>query len=321
MIRVGGSHFDLGANQLSYAAGSSSLTPDGFRILGESDRQRLQQLTGAFPSLLGWLNPDSLIISAYPASLGLQGMAPFVDTYLHPPTFIRAMRLAALDMRPVVMAAQPLLGAEMILQTIAAGLEMPKAVLWAVGGYYLPHSLESFIAEELAECGCDLEVLHCYGVAEIGHTCFAAMNRFESGEPRYQLIADDVFTSIERGSGRLQLRREDRVLTTEDLAEVVDGDWKIRNGSERMCPEVFRDLESWSPSAWRRRTGYLHADARRTVYQLRESVDPNASTQEIRYHRFWEQFGGSVQCKPQWHRDPIKRFSFANHQEKQSASA
>ncbi|MBB3206461.1 hypothetical protein FHS27_002270 [Rhodopirellula rubra] len=307
MIRPGVRGVDLGANQLSYAAGSSSLTPDGFRILGESDRRRLGQLVGTFPALSGWLNEDSLIISAYPASLGLQGLAPFVDTYLHPPTFIRSMRLAALDFRPVVMAAQPLVGAEMILRTITAGLEMPKAILWAVGGYYLPGSLESFIADELAQCGCRLEVLHCYGVAEIGHTCFAAMNRFESGEPRYQLVADDVFSTIQRESGCLELRRGDRTLVTEDLAEVVNGDWKIRNGKGRMCPDVMRDLESWSATDWQRRTGYLHADKTRVIYQLRESAGASTSTVEMRYYRFLERFGGSLQCKPKWHRKELTR--------------
>ncbi|EMI55910.1 hypothetical protein [Rhodopirellula sallentina] len=302
MIRPTTIRFELGTCELSYAAGSTSLSPEGFRVLGQSDGQRMTQLVRTFPELANWFHERSLIVSAYPAALGLQGVAPFVDTYLHPPTFIRAMRLAALDFRPVVMAGQPLVGAEMLLQTIEAGLEIPDEILWAVGGYYMPRSLETFISDELAKCGSRLEVLHCYGVAEIGHTCFAAMSRFDSGEPRYQLVADDVFSSVHRENGCLELRRGDRNVVTEDLAEVVGGEWKIRSGPRRMCPAVLRDLESWSSEDWRRRTGYLHAEQSEVTYQLRRSAGTQHDAGELPYYRFLEAYGGAMQSKPKWHR-------------------
>ncbi|WP_063870205.1 hypothetical protein [Novipirellula maiorica] len=294
---------NLGANQLSYAAGSSSLEPYGFRILGQSDNHRLAQLLAAFPKLSTMLHPESLIVSAYPAALGLAGFAPFVDTYLHPPTFIRAMRLAALEKRTVVMAAQPLAGVDLLLRTLRNQLEVPKHILWAAGGYYFPLSLERFISEQLRQHGCHIEYLHCYGVAEIGHTCFAAMQRFESGHPRFHKVATEVAASVVGTNCHLALQHENgRGIVTEDYADQIDGEWLIQSGHARMCPKVRDELESWSSHDWNRRTGYLAADATRTNYQLREWIEPEPGKTELSYFRFWEQHAGSMQCKPKWNR-------------------
>ncbi len=307
---------ELGANQLSYAAGSTSLEPYGFRVLGQSDSQRLSQLLESFPQLASWLRPDSLIISAYPAALGLNGFAPLVDTYLHPPTFIRAMRLAALENRTVVMAAQPLAGADLLLRTLRQQKEIPKRLLWAAGGYYFPLSLECFIRDSLAQVGCEIEYLHCYGVAEIGHTCFAAMDRFESAHPRYRKVAAEVTASVLGTSCQLALRHDNgREIVTEDFADEINGDWLIQSGHGRMSPQVRDQLESWSSQDWSRRTGYLAEAESVIVCQLREWIDNNDSissemtsskmtnrdtAKEQRYFRFWEQHGGSMQCKPKW---------------------
>ncbi|GAA5510579.1 hypothetical protein [Novipirellula caenicola] len=294
---------NLGANQLSYAAGSSSLEPYGFRILGQSDNQRLAQLLASFPKLATMLHPESLIVSAYPAALGLSGFAPFVDTYLHPPTFIRAMRLAALENRTVVMAAQPLAGVDLLLRTLRNRLEIPERILWAAGGYYFPSSLERFVSEQLRQHGCDIEFLHCYGVAEIGHTCFAAMQRFDSGHPRFHKVATEVAASVVGTDSRLALHHENgRAIVTEDYADQIDGEWLIQSGHGRMCPQVRDELESWTSHDWNRRTGYLSVDATGMIFQLREWIDSEPDNNERRYFQFWEQYGGSMQCKPKWNR-------------------
>lgn len=294
---------NLGANQLSYAAGSSSLEPYGFRILGQSDNQRLPQLLASFPKISTMLHPEALIVSAYPAALGLAGFAPLVDTYLHPPTFIRAMRLAALEKRTVVMAAQPLAGVDLLLRMLRNQTEVPERILWAAGGYYFPLSLERFISDQLQQHGCQIEYLHCYGVAEIGHTCFAAMERFESGHPRFHKVATEVVASVVGTNCHLALHHENgRGIVTEDYADQIDGEWLIQSGHGRMCPQVRDELESWSSEDWNRRTGYLAADATAVNYQLREWIESEEAKNERRYFRFWEQHAGSMQCKPKWNR-------------------
>ncbi|TWU26903.1 hypothetical protein Pla52o_07590 [Novipirellula galeiformis] len=294
---------ELGQHQLSYAAGSTSLEPYGFRILGQSDNNRLDHLLSSFPELSRLLHREALIISAYPAALGLAGFAPLVDTYLHPPTFIRAMRLAAIEDRSVVFAAQPLAGVDLLLRAIHQQMELPQRMLWAAGGYYFPRSLEVFITDCLAQQGCQIEYLHCYGVAEIGHTCFAAMERFDSGHPRFRKVAPEVTASVIGGNSQLALQRSDgRSIVTEDYADEINGEWLIQSGHGRMCPEVREQLESWSHQDWMRRTGYLAAQAKNTRYQLREWVECCGDERELRYFRFWEQHGGSLQCKPKWNR-------------------
>ena len=302
------SRLNLGVQQLSYAAGSTSLEPDGYRLIGASDGQRLAQLVTVFPSLSSMISPESLIVSAYPAALGLQGFAPLVDTYLHPPTFVRSMRLAARQVRPIVFAAQPLVGADFLVRALRSGYEMPHELLWATGGYYFPQSLERFIAEQLGSIGCRFKVLHCYGVAEIGHTCFAAMKRFKSGLPKYQKIVDHVTVSVS-DSGHMTLTTSQREVVTEDHAQRVDECWSIRNGSSRLSNAVLDELESWTTEHWLRRTGYLHSSANKSVFQLREWVDSPTSQNECRYHRFWETHGGSLQSKPVWSQSTLKQLA------------
>lgn len=299
---------DLGCHQLSYAAGSTSLDPDGYRLIGQADGKRLGELVSVFPSLATHIDPESLIINAYPAALGLQGFAPLVDTYLHPPTFIRAMRLAARQMRTVVLAAQPLVGADLLIRFARTGFEMPDQLLWATGGYYLPASLQKTVSEMLKQLGCDLRVMHCYGVAEVGHTCFAAIDRFPCGLPRYRLVAGHVNASVD-SQQRLVLASRDRTLVTEDHATESQQHWKIRSGPSRMSAGILQTLESWTPDQWMRRTGYLSADSDSSWLQLREWIQPEQGhgpvnrvhrQREIGFHRFWERFGGSLHAKPKW---------------------
>lgn len=288
-----------GLGQISYAAGSSSLDPSGFRVLVQDDSQKFAAIVREFPRAGELLQPHSVCISAYPAALGIRGFDVFIDSYLHPPTVIRGFRLAQLHHRSIVFASQPLAGADLLLQVIRANQQMPPRVLWAVGGYYLPMSLEAFIRAELLRYGCQLDVLHCYGVAEIGHTCFAAMERTVKGLPIYSLVDAGVEARQDHTTGRLQLSREGRSILTEDYAEREKTSWLIRSGASRLHPTIERRLESWSTAQWRRRTGYLGVKGSRLRFQLRQGMSPETSS-EIRFHGFWEQCGGSWLTKPLW---------------------
>ncbi len=287
------------ACQLSYAAGSTSLDPYGFRTIDVRAPRSFDRLLSEFPMFMDYFSINALIVSAYPAGLGLAGTAPLVDTYLHPPTFFRSLRLAAKEKRPVLFASQPLAGADLLIRHCAQNLEMPRRLLWANGGYYLPVSLEKCIRTLLAEQGCELMCLYSYGVAEIAHTCFAAVNRFDCGLPRYKLVASDVTPSVNAAS-ELSLASSERSVATGDTAAVVEGDWKITGSTTRLQPLVFSELESWSIGDWKRRTGYLVNLAERRLFQLREDVCAESNEFEIGFHDFWKRNGGSFTYKPNW---------------------
>lgn len=296
---------------LSFPAGASSTNPDRSRFIGPSDSQRLLQLANAMPELRRYLNSSSLVINAYPASLGLGGVAPLVDTYLHDKTFIAAFRSAERESRPVVLAAQPLMGADLLLEFCARGFKAPSEMLWAVGGYPLPRSLEVFIQSTMRSLGCEIRFLYSYGVAEIGHTCFAATERCQSGHPIYSKVAPTVTAEIVGEDHLLRLTSpQGRAVLTEDYATNCDDRWTLISGNERLHPSVLEELESWGHEDWSRRTGYLHATVKKNeksmVFQLRREVDLAVGPSEIDYFNFWRLHGGSLTCKPVWKLHPRK---------------
>ena len=287
----------------SYAAGSTSSDPDGYRRVETTSPSRLPQLLATFAPLRSWIHSQSLIISAYPASLGLTGSAPLVDTYLHPPAFLRACHLAQRERRDVVFASQPLFGAQLIGQLCDAAADVPSRMLWAVGGYPLPQSLEAFIRRRLEVRGCELKVLQAYGVAEIGHTCFAAIERSAAGWPLYRQVAQEVSAEIVGRDHRLKLTAASgRSIVTGDRAERIDDHWRLTNGTDRVDPIILRQLDSWTDDHWKRRTGYLHATEDHAAFQLRPDHEPSGDQAETPFHEFWSRHGGWWTCKPRWAR-------------------
>lgn len=286
--------------QLSYAAGSNSREPYGYRVMDDSGREKLLALVGYFPVLKEFLSPEGMIVSAYPAALGLTGVGTFVDTYLHSTTFMRALRLAARESRTVLVAAQPLVCADFLWQHYNSHFETPGRMVLALGGYYLPTSLEQFLRTLMAERGCSVKILHSYGVAEVGHTCFASMSRFECGSPRYTHVATDVTTSIHASSKELSLASTNRLVQTGDHAEVIEGTWRIKSSESRLHPQIVAELESWTADDWKRRTGYLKTNGHRFYFQLRQDAENRRRADELSFFDFWKEFGGSFTCKPDW---------------------
>lgn len=293
--------------QRSYSAGAFTHNAEGFReVSNEDTTTKLKQLMQAFPELSEWIVGRLTVISAYPAALGLSGVGIFIDTYLRPSTTIRAMRCAAIENSRVLFAAQPLAGADMLLKYYNEEYELPTNILWASGGYYLPISLENFLRDLLATRGCKLQVLHCYGSAEIGHTVFAAMERFDCGQPQYKLIDDQVsLVSGKHGHGIFSMRRGDVEVACEDQLVESDSFWRITSSPKRLDPRVRELLESWTGYEWSRRTGYLSGtqNARSGELsfdiQLREPIR-FGNARESRFHEFWQKYGGDLSCKPQW---------------------
>ncbi len=284
----------------SYSAGSNSRNPYGYRIVDETTNLRLDQLMELFPSVSQFLKQQPLIVSAYPATLGLTGITALVDTYLHPPTFIRALRLAACENASVLLAAQPLVGAELLLQHCKEKMEVPRHILWAVGGYYFPLSLENFIRKILAGKGCDITFLYSYGVAEIGHTCFAGISRLSCGEPLYQKVATEVTARIKEKELVLEAGNN-RSVATGDYAQIIQGGWLIKNNITRLAPAIRDELESWTATDWLRRTGNLQTNPEgKITYQLRERKPKKKSKNEIPYYSFWDESDNYPTSKPCW---------------------
>lgn len=286
---------------LSYPAGSSSTDPDRYRFIQPGHSQRLMQLNDLFPDLRKDINSSAIIVDAYPASLGLVGIAPSIDTYLHSPTFISALRLARQELRPVFLAAQPLVGAGLLLEVSKSEFQLPRRILWGTGGYLMPNSLESFVKEVLRSLGCEIRFLYSYGVAEIGHTCFAATERSDAGHPCYRKVAPSVTADIVGDDRQLRLASPDgRQVLTGDHASVSEGVWTLTSGGQRVHPDVLAELECWSHEDWSRRTGYLHATPAKTFIQLRPGIDVVEGTSEVEFYDFWRRFEGSLTTKPVW---------------------
>lgn len=287
-----------GNHQRSYSAGSTSSDNDAFRVVKNDLPDRIATLTERFPKIKGYLD-NPMIVSAYPASLGLDGLGPMVDTFLHPPAFFRALRAAAVENRSAVITSQPLAGAELLLHALDAVDTLPENILWAVGGYYLPESLELTIRSAFASRGSTVEVLHCYGAAELAHTCLAASERDESGWPRFQPVLPGLEVSTDGGSGELMLGLPDRREHTGDQARRMGDSWQVISNVHRLDPQVRKELESWSMFDWTRRTGHLHADGKTTIFQLRSGIKSTSSNQ-LSLNEFWQQFGGGWTTKPNW---------------------
>jgi len=259
------------------------------------------------PAIEKLVDSQPIIINAYPAELGLANLGTYIDTYLHAITFVRACRLAAIQHRPVVFIAQPVVGVEFLLLLLKEGFEIPEAIAWISGGYYFPQSLESFVRKEMKQAGCSLSIIHSYGVAEIGHTCFAALRRSSSDQPMYQLVADDIEVILNK-TGELSLAKGEVLIATGETAKFENGYWTITNSPSRLSARVKTSLEGFTSTQWLRFTGRTNWKNNELVFQLRQGLRVSPKSEcgdtgqhgEYAYFEFWDQFGGGPTYKPSW---------------------
>ena len=284
--------------RLSFAAGSRSRDPHGYRVSEDFSLDRFTQLKRNLPVIQQLVDNEPIIINAYPADLGIANLGTHIDTYLHPVTFVRACRLAALQHRPVVFVAQPVVGVEFLLFLLEEGFEIPENITWISGGYYYPQSLESFAKKMMKQAGCDLSIIHSYGVAEVGHTCFVALRRSGDGQPMYQQVVDDIKVILNE-SAELSLAKGEVQIATGETAKFTEGYWTITNSPDRLCDQVKSMLEGFTSDQWRRFTGRTNWKNNELVFQLRQGLQ-TARENECGYYEFWNQFGGGLTYKPCW---------------------
>ncbi len=295
----------LPPQEISFSAGAEAPSPSKCRVVEQDAQKRLSQIGEAFPGVRRILASWPVLIQAYPAPLGLRGAnATLVDTYLREVTVQAAFEWAVLEDRDAVFVAQPLAGAEFLFRATSSTL--PRRILWAVGGYYLPASLEQTVVEHLRERGCGVHLLHSYGVAEVAHTCFAATERDPNGLPKYRKVADEIDAHItainQEDVGRLNLKGPQNEISvdTGDFATVKENVWTIFGGAQRLAAPLRALLESWTSAQWLRRTGYLRASQTEICYQLRAGCVDNSYPQEIPYYRYQERYHESLLSKPDW---------------------
>lgn len=322
---------------LSYSAGSASRDPHGYREIDEQgSAEKLSRIMTRFPDLAKLLGDfqNVLLINAYPATLGGLGQLPLVDTYLHPPTFVRATTLAALEKRTVLCAAQPLMGAEMLLRASQQSDEFPEHLIWSTGGYPLPQSLERAVRSWLIHRGCDLTVLHCYGIAELDHTLMAAMHRDQEGRLIFHAVQPNLQIDIShQGCHVDSLGLNSRRMRCEDQIDLVGETYRIGGDARRFPFDKMARLETWTIDDWTQLTGHVgwtkrgeqlqrraHCDSSTppakstalkdtdfpSVLPLRHPTERNESSgaaqnaRRIAFHTFAGRFGMSWQQKPNW---------------------
>ena len=291
---------------LSYSSGSTNRGPEGYRDVmsaGAPPRSAiLSAIVSRWPALLEVLGgaTPALFINAYPATIGRFEAGVVVDTYLSPKTTSRALQLAARESMPVVFMAQPLFAAECLQRYREAGLAWPKVMLLGVGGYPMLRSLEQTLTKWCR--GCELHVLHFYGLAEIDAAMLLGRDRTPSGEVIY-FPREDVRAEVTEEALKISRRLGDEgwsdPVNTGDTASKQGEGFIFPQAAGRASARCLETLESWGEDEWCRRTGYLGVDDGVTFYQLREGRAA-LNENELSFWGFGERFGFSWLEKPKW---------------------
>jgi hypothetical protein len=287
---------------LSYSAGSTQTGPEGFRKLRnrsgllEASMRRWPELGEAIAGR------TVMFINAYPAAVGVSCTGITVDTYLSPRVMTRALQLGALAGKPVIVCAQPLFLADVLLAHTAAGHPLPDTLLFLVGGYSMPRSLERMLAGLLSPRVRTWHFLQGYGVAEVDAGCMVGRERDEQGRLIYH-PRDDVEPEFHGEELLLTLRGPEGELLVErwrtgDCAERVGGGYAIWN-HQRLHPTIHAALEAWTDADWRRRTGYVRREGGAIAIQLRQGQAARDEL-ELDYWDFGRRHGASWLDKPYW---------------------
>jgi hypothetical protein len=291
---------------LSYSSGSHNRGPYGFRALRKGGNLRAY-LEGRWPQLFeGFGGRLPLVINAYPAALGTFEFGVYVDTYLSLSTGSRALHLAHLENMPVMLLGQPLYIADLLYRHMRSeDARLPDTLLIGSGGYVMPCSLEMALRELCAPQVKHLNMFHGYGVAEVDAGCLLAVRRDDEGQLVYERRSEHVgvdfgdheelLLSLRDNDGQTVIDR----FPTGDSGRAASGGYVVWN-DERLHPNVYKILESWTPDDWSRRTGYLYY-GREVRFQLRKGEKPTAAI-ECEFHDYEKRYGHYWLFKPQWSR-------------------
>ena len=289
---------------LSYSASSKQLGPDGFRTVQQSNNS-LPALFARWPHLAQpFVDRTPLAIHCYPASVGSSDMVIFVDSYMNWRTACRALQLAAAQQFPVILTGQPLFLGEVIVRHHQHDFPLPASVLIFTGGYPMPRSLEDMLKNLATKKQSEIQIVHCYGAAEVDSACLVGIERTQDGEviyhPRDNQIAitlknNCLFLSFLGADGALVIDEFD----TGDFAQSNNEGFVISNSPDKLDPEVYSIFNSWTDEDWARKTGYLGEHEGNITAQLREGEQPEADS-ELTYYQFAERFGTNWLKKPVW---------------------
>lgn len=291
---------------ISYSAGSSGLDPHKYRLIDRSV-DRMRDILEVFPSLGPVVSENiPVIIGCYPAALGSFQQGAFVETYLRPNNFIRAMALAAITKSPAIVIAQPLNALRLLLAHQDSGCKLPSTIVFALGGYWCPATLQSAVTNVCRKAGSHAIVMHAYGSAEADFACLVGIDRREDGDILYRRVSKQF--SVLESEGRLTFVRTDGVrILTDDRLSATGEHYIILNSERRIAPEVRTALTNFSSDDWSRRTGYLSANDE-IHFQLREGYVA-ARDGEVEHFEFRRKFGMDWLDKPDWGKRGERRYS------------
>jgi hypothetical protein len=281
---------------LSFSAGPSRPDDRAYRLVTVSAAQRLDRLARLCPEV-GPIDPARLmVINAYPASTILPTDVLFVDTYLRPATFVRALEYAGRHEALPVLIAQPLMAARLLLEARTSRALSRLVIL--LGGYPCPLTLERWLAGRAREAGMAATIAHLFGVAEIEAGLLAG-RRAPDGLVHYQPFAAGYTPRLDE-AGRLAFARSDGAcLRTEDFARSTGRTWLLTPNPRRYDQSVLAAFETWSAGDWTRRTGFVRYASESPVWQLRPGHDPEVRG-EMEHFAFARSTGMSWLDKPDW---------------------
>lgn len=298
---------------LSFSSGFQQRGPQGFRVTRpERSGGLLGVISQRWPRLLEpFAGKMPMIINGYPANIGRFDFGVLVDSYLSGSVVSRSLMLAALEGLPVMFLGQPLFVADALIRHVGRGLSLPEHILLGVGGYVMPASLERALQELIGAQIKTLNVLQGYGVAEVDAGVLVAADRNAKGELVYYRRDENVWVEIQ--DERLYLWLRDGVTgewiiqrwETGDYARPEGEGFVLWNAESRMSPAVLKLLESWTPTDWQRRTGFVNLGTANR-FQLRRNVTKQ-QPQELEHWDYAKQFGFSWLWKPNWSKGPDLR--------------
>lgn len=281
---------------LTYSSTTTSIDPLAYRIVTPLGRS-LPAIARRAPELMTRLvEAPPLVVLMYPATLGLTGLGPTIDTYLVPAVGSRALALAAAVGRDALVASTPLLAARLLTAHMTGRRAWPRRMLLALGGYPLPLSLETAFRSWGAEHGCQVSVLQFFGQAEVDAACLFALGRDSHGRVLYH-PRDGVELVLGATNLGLRLHVEGAVHWLDCQAEAT-ANGLVLEEPRRWAPQVLAELEAWSERDWRRRSGFLQM-SRPPRLQLREGIAP-IDLSEVLFHVFAEATAMEWHKKPDW---------------------